>query len=101
MIIPMSYRILVQQDVFEEKDEVYKSAKNSGLILVHDKQVRAQESVDSGVVIAIGPKAEVDCVVGDKVIYAKFAGKKVEDPQDKDTVFVILNDEDLVAIVKE
>jgi co-chaperonin GroES (HSP10) len=102
MIIPDGFRVLVKQDVFEEKDEVYKSAKNSGLILVHDKSVRAQESVDSGVVVLLGATADkTSAKVGDKIVYAKFAGKKVDDPQDPNTVYVIINDDDICAIIKE
>lgn len=102
MIIPDGYRLLVKQDVFDEKDEIYLSAKRAGLEIVHDKMVRAQESVDSGVVISLGPKVEqTSAKVGDNIVFAKHAGKRVEDPQDKDTVYVVINDDDVVAIVKE
>lgn len=107
MIIPAGHRILVKQDHFEEKDDVYKNAKALGIVLQHDKGVKNQESVDSGVILAIGATAWKDfggspwAKVGDRVVYARFAGKKIEDPADKDTHFVILNDEDICAIVKE
>lgn len=102
MIIPDNYRLLIKQDVFDEKDEVYLSAKRAGIEIVHDKQVRAQESVDSGVVISVGPKVEqTSAIVGDKIVFAKHAGKRVEDPQDKDTYYVVINDDDVVAIIKE
>ena len=102
MIIPDNYRLLIKQDVFDEKDEVYLSAKRAGLEIVHDKMVRAQESVDSGVVMSLGPMVDkTSATVGDKIVYAKFAGKKVEDPQDKDTTYVIINDDDICAIIKE
>ena len=104
MIIPDGYRLLIKQDVFDEKDEVLKSAKTNipGFEIIHDKTVRAQESVDSGVVIRLGPKVEqTTAQVGDKIVFAKHAGKRVEDPEDKTTHYVIINDDDVVAIIKE
>jgi co-chaperonin GroES (HSP10) len=107
MIIPTGHRILVKQEVYEEMDEVFKSAKAAGIEIVKDKQVRYQDSVDKGVIVAVGATAWKDfggepwAVVGDSVVFAKHAGKKVEDPEDKDTHYVVLNDEDIVAIVKE
>lgn len=102
MIIPDGYRLLIKQDVFDEKDEVYQSAKRAGLEIIHDRTVRAQESVDSGVVISLGPKVDqTSAVAGDRIVYAKHSGKRVEDPQDKDTIYVIINDDDVVAIIKE
>jgi co-chaperonin GroES (HSP10) len=71
-----------------------------------------------GVIVAIGPDCweafrKVDSTgnevngkpwasVGDYVLYAKYAGKNVIDPftpEDKD--LIILNDEDIIAIVTE
>jgi co-chaperonin GroES (HSP10) len=100
-ILPDNYRLLIKQDVFDEKDEVYQSAKRAGLQIVHDRTVRAQESVDSGVVVSLGPKVEqTTAKVGDKIVFAKHSGKQVEDPEDKDTVYVVINDDDVVAILK-
>lgn len=107
MIIPAGHRVLVKQDVFDEKDDVYKNAKALGIVIQHDKTVKNQESVDTGTILAIGKTAWKDfgdtpwAKVGDKVVYARFAGKKIEDPADKETCFVIINDEDVVAVVKE
>lgn len=107
MIIPSGHRVLVRQERYDEHDEVFKSAKAIGLEIVKDKEVRYQASVDKGVVVAIGNTAWKDfggtpwAAVGDTVVFAKNAGKSVEDPNDKDTPYVILNDEDIVAVVKE
>jgi len=43
--------------------------------------------------------AEVIPKVGDKVLFAKYAGKFIKD--DEGTDLVLLNDDDLIAIVKE
>ena len=107
MIIPCGHRILVKQIRFDEKDDVYKKAKDSGIILQLDKSVRAQESVDVGFIVSIGPTAWKDfgsapwAEAGDQVVFAKHAGKSVEDPADTESHYVVLNDEDIVAIIKE
>jgi co-chaperonin GroES (HSP10) len=107
MIIPCGHRVLVKQDVFEEADEVYKRAKAAGLTLQLDRAVRAQESVDSGVILSVGPTAWKDfggvawAQPGDRVVFARMAGKSIEDPADKETHYIVINDEDCVAVIKE
>lgn len=102
MLVPLLHRLIVKPEKAEEVDEVVRRAVASGLIVELDK--RQQAAVEVGVVISIGNTAyrdyntEVAPVVGDKVYYAKYAGKKVKDGQDE---YLILNDEDLVAIIKE
>lgn len=106
-IIPTGHRVLVKQEVYEETDNVFKSAKLAGIEIIKDKAVRYQDSVDKGVIISIGSTAWKDfggvnwAEIGDTVVFAKHAGKRVEDPTDKDTHYVVLNDEDIVAVVKE
>lgn len=106
-IIPSGHRVLVKQDTYEEVDEVFKSAKAAGIEIVKDKAVRYQDSVDKGVIVSIGPTAWKDfggvnwAEVGDTIVFAKNSGKKVEDPQDKGSHYVVLNDEDVVAVIKE
>lgn len=106
-ITPTGHRILIEQEDLHEHDDVYKSAKSSGIIVQLDRNVKAQEGVDVGLVRKIGPTAWKDfggepwCKVGDKVVFAKYAGKSVEDPADKEKHFTILNDEDIVAVISE
>jgi co-chaperonin GroES (HSP10) len=107
MIIPAGHRVVVRQEKYDEHDEVFASAKRVGIEIVKDREVRYQASVDKGVVVSIGPTAWKDfgavpwANVGDVVVFAKNAGKTIEDPQDKETPYVVLNDEDIVAIIKE
>jgi len=106
MIKPCGHRLVVQPFKQEEVDEVIKSAKRAGFEIVNSNEEREDASVDKGVVLAIGPtawqdfKSEPWCKVGDTILFAKFAGKIVEDPETKKKVF-ILNDEDVVAIIQE
>lgn len=107
MIIPVGHRVLVKQEKYDEHDEVFKSARSAGIEIIKDQGVRYQASVDKGVIVAVGTTAWKDfggepwAKVGDTVSFAKNAGKTIEDPNDKDTPYVILNDEDIVAVIKE
>lgn len=106
MIKPCGHRILVRQEEYDEVDEVFKSAKRAGIEVVKSQEIRYQASVDKGQIVEIGSTAWKDfgsepwAAVGDMVVFAKNAGKVVEDPENKDAHFVILNDEDIVAIIK-
>lgn len=96
---PAGHRVLVKQDEISEVDKQYASARKAGLIV--QTEAREQAGVDSGVVIAIGPNAFKDfggeawCSVGDRIAFAKYSGKVVEDGDDK---FIVLNDEDVVYV---
>lgn len=101
-IKPVLHRIIVKQDSIEDKDEYYKAAKAAGILIHKDEQSREQLAVDTGTVVSIGATAfkdfGADCpiVVGDTVVYARYAGKVIEDAGVK---YVALNDEDIVAII--
>ena len=101
----VTHRILVKPlDVFEE-DEAYKAARRMGLDLsLENKLKREQQAIDRGTVLSWGPTAFSDfntenpLQVGDTVVYARHSGKEIED---KDIKYVVLNDEDIVAIIRE
>lgn len=105
MIIPTTHRIVVKQRNLSEVREEYKRASAMNLVIpeTEDKK-RAQGGVDQGTVVAIGPTAfrdfNTDCPikVGDNVAFAKYSGKVVTDPDDEKE-YVLLNDEDVVAVV--
>lgn len=104
MIQPCGHRLVVKAYKQEEVDEVVKRALAAGFEIVNTNKKREDASVDKGIVLAIGPTAWKDfdslpwCKVGDEIIFAKFAGKVVTDPDSNEDVF-ILNDEDVVAVV--
>jgi co-chaperonin GroES (HSP10) len=113
MIEPLLHRIVVKQlDVLEE-DKRFKSARDTGLIIPTDGQMkREQAAVDRGIVVAKGPTfyidwngADPDSVkVGDEVVFARHAGKVVRDPdqaEDDKTVYIVLNDEDVISILRK
>ena len=106
MITPLLHRILVKAEKFEDVNKDIQRAKSFGLVIPElEDMKRAQASVDVGVVVAIGNTAykdyntEVPIVVGERVNYAKFAGKIVVDP-DTEEEFVCLNDEDIICVIR-
>jgi len=97
-------RILVKPFKIQEHDKVFESAKKAGIILTEVSERKEQINVDKGTVLQIGSKCHGDYVgqlaVGDTIAYAKFGGKFIQEPGSEE-VFLVINDEDVVAIFKE
>lgn len=98
MITPLLHRILIKPDVIETKTA-------SGIVLAINEK-REQAAAESGIIISIGSTAFKDygespdlLKVGDKVFFAKYAGKTVKDSDGSE--FIILNDEDIVGVINE
>lgn len=108
MIKVCGHRLLVKPIDYLDDDPTVKRAKETlGLVIPElEENKRAKESVDRGTVIQIGPTAWRDfnsdpwCQIGDTIVYAKFAGKLIVDPDTQDK-YVALNDEDVVAVLGE
>ena len=77
----------------------------SGIILTESLTRKEQAATEEGVILALGDTfgkdfgAEILPKVGDKVLFAKYAGKFIKGDEDVD--LVLLNDDDLIAIVRE
>jgi co-chaperonin GroES (HSP10) len=105
-IKPILHRILVKPDRLEDVDQVFGNAHKAGLILEFAEREREQAAIDTGVVVDFGTtvfkdfNADNPLKVGDRVVYAKYGGKSVTHPEDK-VRYVLLNDEDVIAIFKE
>jgi co-chaperonin GroES (HSP10) len=107
VIQPVLHRILVKPDKLEDVDDTYKRAAAAGLVFDHaNERKREQEAIDTGVVVMMGPTVGRDfgdpdfVQVGDRVVYAKYGGKAIVHPKNKER-YVALNDEDVIAIFKE
>lgn len=106
MIKPAGHRLILKPDVLEETDPVYAAARKAGIELAkhHEDLRREQASVDKGTVVAIGSTAFKDfgsdawCKVGDRIAFAKYAGKYIKDEQDG-TEYLAINDEDVIAVL--
>jgi co-chaperonin GroES (HSP10) len=103
MLIPLLHRVIVKPVNVEEADETIRRAKAAGIHIELDK--REQAAVEVGTIVSLGDTAFVDYktnvfpVVGDKVYYAKYAGKTLKDADG--TEYLCLNDEDCTAIIKD
>lgn len=94
-VTPVLHRLLVKPEV-ETKTE-------SGIVLAVDER-KHQNAAEIGTVIAIGDTAfkefNTDTIpnVGDKIYYARYAGKMIEVDGNR---LVLLNDEDVVGIIND
>lgn len=106
-VIPAGHRVLIKQDRLEEADEQFKRAAEWGFIRAQTEDAqRAQVGVDTGVILDIGFNAwkgfdggEPWAKVGDRVAFAKYSGKVFRDT--KGNTLLVVNDEDVVAIIGE
>ena len=105
MLIPVGFQILVKPDEIEK-------VSDGGIVLVQDEK-SAKVATTSGTIVGIGPIAWCDynrnysdpnyrwVEVGDKVLYARYGGKWIADPNTEEE-FVLLRDEDILCkIIKE
>ncbi len=95
-LVPTGYRVLIKPDPLEE------TFGDSDIIVVHTDERLARAATVTGELVAVGKTAWADssepwCRVGDKVIYAKYAGKQIVDP-DTGEEYLVVNDEDILAI---
>lgn len=100
-IKPLGYVVLVKPDEYEDKVDLGNGLK---LEIVEDKRVKM--TIVTGTLLDIGPWAWSDkgdgkpqAKIGDKVIYSKFAGKTVLDPDTKEP-YLLMNDEDINAVIE-
>ena len=92
-LVPLGDRVVLKQIEAEETTK-------SGIVLPG----QAQEKPQQAEVVAVGPGGVVDgkevkmeVVVGDKVIYSKYAGTEVKMDG---TEYIIVKQNDILAIVK-
>jgi co-chaperonin GroES (HSP10) len=96
MLVPILHRVLVLPDPVE-------TTSKGGIIISTDPK-KERLAVETGTVISLGDtafdefKTEVRPTTGDRVYYAKYSGKIIKDADE--TEYVVLNDEDIVAIIK-
>ena len=98
-ITPLHDRVIVKADAAEQKTA-------GGIIipdLVTDKERKA---VEYGTVVRTGPRAFIDygrspdiLSAGDRISFARYAGKEIRDTDD--TVYLLVNDVDVLCLVTE
>ncbi|MDO4274645.1 MAG: co-chaperone GroES [Eubacteriales bacterium] len=92
-LVPLGDRVVLKQLEAEETTK-------SGIVLPG----QAQEKPQQAEVVAVGPggmvegkEVKMEVVVGDKVIYSKYAGTEVKMDGEE---FIIVKQSDILAIVK-
>ena len=103
MIRAAGFRVLVVRDEIETKSQ-------GGIVFVQDEDLEKHKT-NTGIVVDIGPNAfrayskdysgEPWCRVGDRVIFARYAGVVVQDPYDDNKEYVLISDDDVAAIIME
>jgi len=97
------YRILVEIDPVEKVSE-------GGIIITLDKDEKLEAAGSQfGTVVSIGDTCWTDakgepltqwCEEGDKILFSKYAGRFVYDPEDKDRELMVINDTDVIAVTE-
>lgn len=119
-IKPAGIRVLVLPDAFEDgNDDSGEEIKTAGGIIIAKESEyakdRERERVGQqfGTLVAIGPLAWQDydnfrdrtngwhrwAAVGDRVSFARYAGKRITDPETS-VEYVVMNDNDINAIIE-
>lgn len=98
IIIPLLHTILIKPDTTETKTE-------GGIIIPDLVSDRERKAVEIGTVVRVGPRAFIDygrspdiLSKGDRVTFARYAGKEVTEGDDK---YLLVNDVDVLAVIKE
>lgn len=109
MIEVRGYHVLVKPEKIEDVDPTLKKLKDLGFVRAdHEDARREQAGIDKGTVTQVGPTAYSEeiaagrqpwCKVGETVVFAKYAGKAVNDPEDG-TQYLALKDDDIICVVR-
>lgn len=100
---PCGFMVLVKPEYEKELDW-----GPLGKFVIAESDRRGVAQVQKGKVVAIGPTAwrayddgQRWCEVGDTVMYTRWAGAIIENPDKKDDLYVLLPDADIRAVLKE
>ena len=99
MIVPKGHRVLVLPDKKEEKTA-------GGIIIAEPIREREELAGIFGTLVAVGPTAWAAfddgkpwAAVGDKVVFSKYGGIVLEDPETKE-LYRLLNDDDIYCVIE-
>lgn len=93
----VGYRVVILPDPVEETTQ-------GGIVLPEQVTKLGKAATTKGVLLDKGPMVEhgvKEIPVGTRVVYAKYAGKLVDNPDDVNNPLAIMNDEDVIGELKE
>ncbi len=100
MIKPCGYYVLIKPDAVE-------TAVNGIIVSTPSEEKKESRAQVIGTILSLGPTAfedyggqDVWACSGDRVVYSKYGGKFIKDPANGEE-FVLVNDNDIVAILTE
>ena len=89
-------RCLVQEEKLQEKT-------STGIIIPGRDKAQTNRgkiiSVGDGAILEDGTKVPMEVKVGDRVIYASFAGTPVASGNKNDEIFIVLNERDILCVL--
>ena len=107
-IVPFLHRVLVKPDKIEDVDPTYRAVRAAGLMVAESTRKQEQNAVSVGTVLAVGPTCfldyhgqPADLKIGDRVIFARYGGKDVPDPENEEENVKLLQDEDILGVIKD
>ncbi len=97
------YRLLIEIDKVETVSE------GGIIIIVNERDERMEASASQlGTVVGVGAtcwkgKFEQDpwCYEGDYILFSKHSGRFVYDPDDNDKEYMVINDTDVLTVIRE
>lgn len=105
-LVPCGHRVIIKPEF--ESQEIQEGALKGFITSVNeDTYSRERMATDMGTVVSIGPNCWKPeglgggvpwCKIGDRVRYAKHAGKIINDGEEE---YFIINDEDIQCVVIE
>ena len=100
---PVEFKVLILPDDVEDADPNLKRAKAAGLVLAQDYKEREQMANVYGTLVAVGGNAFQDWQepiprVGQRILFAKYAGNQVHGVDGK--LYRIASDKDVAAVLE-
>ena len=100
----VGHRLLVKPITLDEHDPAFAAARKMGIALIEKTERQEATIIASGIVVQVGPTAFLEvggtawCSVGDRIDYVRHGGMFVSDPDDKESKWLVINDEDVLVV---
>lgn len=107
----VGHRVHVKPYTLQESDPQRAAAEALGIKFLEAPDRKLQTGIDRGTVVDIGPTAFIAlnppdmnvpwCKVGDLIAYTRNAGKMIRFSDATEDYILVINDEDVVTLLKE